>query len=76
MSKPIVDGLEADLKGKIGVLRIDMLSEMGRNSAALYGVRAVPTILVVDGDGSVVTRSTGIPDRGALADTALALLTP
>lgn len=57
-----MDGLEADLKGRAAVLRLDLLSSVGREAAALYGVKAVPTILVFDGDGALVFRETGMPD--------------
>ena len=69
-----MDGLEADLAGQVEVIRIDMLSELGRNTAGLYGVQAVPTMLIFDGAGQLVYRSSGIPDRGKLREVALGLL--
>ena len=62
MAKPVVDGIERDLKGRAEVVRIDLLSKIGRQIAARYGVSSIPALLVVDGD--VVTyRHTGMPDR-------------
>ena len=60
-----MDGLEDDVSGQATVLRIDLLSEVGRQAASLYGVKAVPTTLLFDGAGQIVLRETGLPDRGA-----------
>ncbi len=76
MAKPIVDGLEADLSGRVDVLRLDLLSEIGREAAWRYGVRAIPSTLVIDGEGNAVLRVDGLPDAGALREAALRLLAP
>ena len=57
-----MDGLEADLAGRADVLRVDLLSEIGREAAARYGVCLVPSILVFDGAGNLVQRSEGLPN--------------
>ena len=44
------------------VLQLSILSETGRAAAARYSVRAVPTFLVFDGGGKLVTQSVGLPD--------------
>jgi thioredoxin-related protein len=54
-----VDGLERDLKGKSAVLRLDVLSQSGRQAASHFGVRGVPTLLVVDGNGAPVLTQVG-----------------
>ena len=59
MAKPTVDGLERDLDGKAAVLRLDVRSPVGREAAARFGVRAVPTLVVVDGQGQVVLSQVG-----------------
>ena len=46
-----MDGLERDLKGKSVVLRLDVSSQLGRQVAGQFGVRGVPTLVVVDGNG-------------------------
>lgn len=75
ISKPIVDGLERDLTNQVAVIRLDILTELGRTAAGLYGVRAVPTLLVVDGQGQVVHQTAGIPtDPGQVRQAALALV--
>lgn len=39
---------------------VDMMSEEGANIAELYGVRAVPTLLLVDDNGILISRHVGI----------------
>jgi thioredoxin-like negative regulator of GroEL len=55
-----VDGLERRLAGKASVVRLDLMSQVGRQAAARFGVRAVPTLLVVNGDGQVVLTQVGM----------------
>ena len=61
MAKPIVDGLEKKLAGKAAVIRLDMLSRVGQQAARRYGVRGVPSLVVVDGRGQAVYGRAGIP---------------
>jgi hypothetical protein len=61
-----VDGLEQDLKGRATVLRLDLLSGVGRDAASQYGVKAVPTTLLLDGSGQVVLRQVGSVDAGTI----------
>ena len=63
MAKPIVDGIERDLQGQARVVRLSVLSEVGSQAAQRYGVFGVPTILVFDGQGHLVAKSAGIPNR-------------
>lgn len=69
-----MDGLEADLRGKVEVLRLDILNGPGREIAGRFGVRAVPAFILFDGQGRAAEQHSGIPNRGALRDAALALL--
>lgn len=66
MSKPIVDGLEKALQGQAPVLRLDVMSQLGREIAIRYQIRGVPTFLVFDGKGNVVYQQVGPPNRGAI----------
>jgi thioredoxin-related protein len=59
LAKPTVDGLERDLDGKAPVLRLDVMNPVGKEAAARFGVRAVPTLIVVDGEGQVVLTQVG-----------------
>jgi len=64
-----VDRLEADLKGRATVLRIDLLSPVGREAARNYGVTLIPAVLVFDGQGQVVQRQIGMIDAAAIYTT-------
>jgi thioredoxin-like negative regulator of GroEL len=68
-----VDRLEKDLGDQVQVLRLSVSSEAGRAAAARYGVRAVPTFVIFDGDGLPVAQSSGLPSRSAMK-AQLALL--
>ncbi len=56
-------------------MRIDVMSRVGNTLAQRYGVRAVPTFLVFDGNGQVIYAQAGIPDRSAIAE-AIASISP
>jgi hypothetical protein len=74
--KPIVDGLEKKLAGKARVIRLDMLSNVGQQAARRYGVRGVPSLVVIDGGGQVVYSQAGIVRPGPIieqVDSILAL---
>ncbi|MGB9776403.1 MAG: thioredoxin family protein [Anaerolineae bacterium] len=66
MAKPVVDGLERELKGSAQVLRINVMDRTGLALAQEYHVRAVPTFIVFDGKGQVVYAQAGLPDRAAI----------
>jgi len=61
-----VDGLTEDLQGRADVLLIDLLGEIGKQTAGRYNVRSVPTFLVFDGQGDLVLRQSGRPDVDAI----------
>ncbi|MBN1641000.1 MAG: hypothetical protein JXA09_07175 [Anaerolineae bacterium] len=73
MAKPIVDGIEQDLGEKATVIRLSVLSNVGRRAAVKYGVQSVPTLLIFDGAGSLVEHASGIPNRGAIVGRVLEL---
>ncbi len=73
MTKPAVDGLEQDLKGRAAVLRLDLMSSVGREAASAYGVKVVPTMLVFDGRGQVVLKQSGSVSAGAIRETVAGL---
>ena len=73
MAKPVVDGIEKDLEGTAQVIRLSIMSELGSRVAQRYGVRGVPTIVVLDGSGEVVGQSVGMPDRAELVAQVMGL---
>lgn len=48
------------------MLRINVVSRTGMALAQEYGVSAVPTFIVFDGQGRVVYIQVGLPDRAAI----------
>ena len=73
MAKPIVDGIEKDLEGAARVVRLSVTTESGSQVAQRYGVRGVPTIVVLDGAGQVVAQSVGVPNRADLVAQVMGL---
>ena len=59
MAKPVVDRLEQDLEGQAQVLRLSIWGALGRQMAARYGVRGVPTFLLFNGEGEMVHYQVG-----------------
>jgi thioredoxin-like negative regulator of GroEL len=60
VAKPIVDGLEKKLVDKAEVIRLNVMDEVGRHAAAQYGVRGLPTLIVVAAAGRPVYSQVGI----------------
>lgn len=71
-AKPIVDGIEKDLEGRARVVRLNVSSAEGRDIATGYGVRSLPTTIVVGTDGEVVELHAGIPRRKKIVAQATA----
>jgi thioredoxin-related protein len=69
LAKPVVDGIERDLEGKAEVLRLGVMSGVGRELAVRYSVRRVPTLVLLDGNGDVVLTQAGSPRRGEIVAT-------
>ena len=74
MAKPIVDGLEKKLADKATVIRLDVMSQVGRQAAAYYGVRGMPTLVVVDGNGQSVYSQVGILRPAQVVEQVEAML--
>ena len=63
MSKPVVDRLEQELAGQAQVLRLNVIDRVNGELAMRYGVRGVPTFLLLDGAGQVVWGQGGAPKQ-------------
>ncbi len=63
LTKPAFDRIERDLEGRAQFLRLSVVEGAGRELAVRYGVRSLPTLIVLDGDGRVVLEQTGRPSR-------------
>ena len=62
-AKPIVNGIEKDLEGKAKVVRLNMLSQVGKEVAGQFGVQSIPTTLVLDATRKEIYRHSGVPNR-------------
>ena len=69
-----MDGIEKDLNDRVEVIRLDVWSDIGRVAAQRYGVRGIPTLLVLDGAGQVQDAQVGLPDRKHTVEVASKLL--
>jgi hypothetical protein len=74
VAKPIVDGLENDLRDKAPVLRLNVQDEVGMSAARQFGVRGVPSFFVLNGQGQVVHAQAGVPNRANITAQVEALL--
>ena len=72
VAKPIVDGIEKDLKGSVQLIRFNTGNAEGKKVASDYGVRGLPAMLILDGNGEVVERHSGVPGRKKMVAAALA----
>jgi cytochrome c-type biogenesis protein len=73
VAKPVVDGLEREMEGRAQVLRLNVMDGVGGQLAARYGVRGVPTFVLLDGDGQLVLTQVGMPKREGILTAVEAL---
>lgn len=59
----MVDRLERELDGQAQVVRLDVFGKVGGELAKRYHVASMPTFLIFGGDGTLLARHVGIPDR-------------
>lgn len=69
-----MDRLEQNLQGRAEVIRVDALHGPGPTIFRKYGVRALPTLLVFDGEGNLHYSRSGLPDIAAIEETVNRLL--
>ena len=68
MAKPIVNGIEQDLQDRAKVIRLNILSRLGKEVASLHGVEVVPTTIILDANGKLIYQHAGLPNRKAVVD--------
>jgi len=68
-----VDGVERELEGQVPVIRLSVTSSVGRQAAARFGVRGLPTFVVLGPDGTEASRLVGLPGKDRLVEAALSL---
>lgn len=57
--KPIVDGLEQELKDDLLVIRLNIQENVGRELAPAYGFEYTPTFIFFDAQGNELWREVG-----------------
>ena len=62
-TKPVVDGLDKQLAGRVRFVRVDINSANGRKIAAKAGVDMVPALIGFDAQGVERWRLNRIPNR-------------
>ncbi len=61
-----MDRLERELEGQAQVLRLNVMDAVGGKLAMRYGVRGVPTLVLLNGAGEVVLKQVGMPERAEI----------
>jgi hypothetical protein len=59
----MVYGLERELGERAKVIKLDASSAVGREAAYEYGVRMLPTFVVLDGSGRVLLKREGVASK-------------
>jgi thiol-disulfide isomerase/thioredoxin len=67
--KPLVDRLEAELRGRLVVRRVDIQSAEGRRLANQYGIELTPTFIFCDSSGREQWRSIGELDSARVRNS-------
>ena len=65
-AKPVVDGFDKQLAGKVRFVRVDVASPNGRKIAVKAGLGLVPTFIGYDAAGMQQWRVEGMPNKMAL----------
>lgn len=61
-----MNGVKEEMVGKVDVVHLSMLSAVGHDVGGRYGVKAVPTTLLFNGEGELVARVNGVPKKDTL----------
>lgn len=70
-TRPIVDGIERELVGKLDVLRVNVAEDVGQEVRERFGSRMVPTVILLDADGVERYRTEGRLPRKSAIEAAL-----
>ena len=63
MTKPVVDGLDKQLEGRVRIVRKDVASPAGKKLASKVGIDLVPTLIGYDAEGVERFRIGRAPNR-------------
>ena len=62
-AKPVVDGFDKQLAGRVRIVRVDINSSNGKKIATKVGLDMVPTFIGYDGEGVERWRLDRVPNR-------------
>lgn len=68
-----MNGIERDLRGRAEVIRLNLLSRVGREVATTHQVTGVPATIVFDGAGTASYRVDGLPSRKTVVERVIGL---
>jgi len=63
MIAPVLDEIDAEMGDRIKIVKVNV--DDNPNTPAVYGVRGIPTLLLVK-DGEVVSQQTGAAPKGTI----------
>lgn len=63
-----LDALEAELKGRVSIVRLDMSSPAGRQLSAQLNAHFTPTFILFDAEGREIWRAVGELNAAAVRD--------
>ena len=67
-AKPIVDQLEKELKNEINVIRLDVMTEAGRDFREEFSVRVTPGFVLVNDENKELWQFIGIPNSKTIIE--------
>jgi len=68
VAKPVVDGIEQALEDSAPVYRLNTNSAEGRRIASRFGLRFLPTLVVVNGEGEPILTQVGRLNKDAVLE--------
>jgi hypothetical protein len=65
-----VSGLEGELGNRVQVVRLNVDDEVGQRARVVFGAQKVPTIILLNADGSEIYRTEGkLPRTQAIRES-------
>ena len=61
-----MNGFKEEMAGTVDVVHLNLVSAIGREVGGRYGVNVVPTSLLFNAQGELVTRVNGVPRKDEL----------
>lgn len=69
-----MNGIKSDLADEAEVIKVNLVTTIGRQLATRFEIRGAPTTLVVSPNGDIVYRHEGLPNRDAIVQEVKATL--